>query len=85
MIHALPERQARAAMTSRKIESTPSYPEEQACSAPMADKILGLFESVRVHHLLQSGRLVQTFWGELTEAQLQVLELLEVPASVYGH
>ena len=85
MIHALIERQMRAAMRSRKLRSIPIYPEERECRAPTADKILGLFESLRVHHLLRDGELVETFWDELTDVQLQVLELLGTPASDYGH
>ena len=85
MIHALIERQMRAAMRSRKLRSIPIYPEERECRAPTADKILGLFESLRVHHLLRNGELVETFWDELTDVQLQVLELLGTPASDYGH
>ena len=85
MIHALVERKVRAAMKSRKLSSIPIYPEERECYAPTADKLLGLFESLRVHYLLRDGQHVETFWDELTDVQLEVLDLLGTPASVYGH
>ena len=85
MIHALIERQVRAAMKSRRLSSIPIYPEERDCRAPTADKLLGLFESFRVHHLLRDDQHVETFWDELTDVQLEVLDLLGTPASDYGH
>ena len=83
-IHALIERQVRDAMKARGIRSIPLYPEERACRAPTADKILGLFESIRRHRLFEAGSPIKTFWDELTEIQRIVLELLEIPISAYG-
>ena len=83
-IHALIERQVRNAMKARGIRSIPLYPEERACRAPTADKILGLFEPLRRHRLFEKGRPIKTFWDELSEVQRLVLDLLEVPASTYG-
>ena len=48
-LHALLERQVREAMKARGIRSIPLYPEERACRAPTADKLLGLFENLRRH------------------------------------
>ena len=83
-IHALIERNARNAMSERKIHSIPIYPEERECRAPTADKILGLFESFRRHRLFKGRQLAETFWDSLTEVQFLTLELLDVPASEYG-
>ncbi len=83
-IHALIERQVRDAMKARGLKSIPLYPEERKCRAPTADKILGLFESLRRHRLFENGRPVKTFWDELTDVQRMVLDLLEIPTSVYG-
>lgn len=83
-VHALIERQIREAMKARGLESIPLYPEERKCWAPTADKILGLFGPLRRHRLFESGRLVKTFWDELTDVQRTVLELLEIPTSAYG-
>ena len=43
-----------------------------------------LFEHQRRHRLLENGRPIKTFWAELRDVQRLVLELLEIPASVYG-
>ncbi len=84
LIHALIEREVRHAMKTRKIKSIPLYPEERACRAPTADKILELFEPLRRHRLFEPDTLVQTFWDELSDVQRTVLELMEVPTSAYG-
>jgi transposase len=83
-VHALIERQIRDAMKAHGIRSIPLYPEERACRAPTADKILGLFESLRRHRLFENGSPIKTFWDELTDVQRTVLQLLEIPASAYG-
>ena len=83
-IHALIERQVREAMKTRGLNSIPLYPEERKCRAPTADKILGLFESLRRHRLFENSRPVKTFWDELTDVQRMLLDLLEIPTSVYG-
>ncbi len=83
-VHALIERQIRDAMKAHGIRSIPLYPEERACYAPTADKILGLFESLRRHRLFENGSPIKTFWDELTDVQRTVLQLLEIPASAYG-
>jgi transposase len=83
-VHALIERQLRDAMKARGIRSIPLYPEERACRAPTADKVLALFEPLRRHRLFEDGKPIKTFWDDLTEVQRTVLELLEIPASAYG-
>jgi hypothetical protein len=84
IIHALIEREVRQAMTAQGIDAIPLYPEARACEAPTADKILGLFEPMRVHHLFERGRAVKTFWDELSAVQRTVLDLLEVPTVAFG-
>ena len=83
-IHALLERHVRNCMKARDIRSIPLYPEERACRAPTADKILGLFAELRVHRLTDDQRPVKTFWDELTPVQRTVLEMLEIPTSAFG-
>jgi hypothetical protein len=84
IMHALIEREVRQAMTAQGIESIPLYPEARACEAPTADKILGLFEPMRVHHLSERGRHVKMFWDELSAVQRTVLDRLEVPTAAFG-
>lgn len=83
-VHALIERRVREAMKDRGIESIPLYPEERACRAPTAEKILGLFEPLRRNRLLEGDRHLKTFWDPLSSAQRTVLDLLEVPSTAYG-
>jgi transposase len=84
VIHALIERDVRKAMEARSIKSIPLYPEERACQAPTADKILELFESLRVHRLSENGQPMKTFWDDLSDVQRQLLKLLEVSATAFG-
>jgi transposase len=83
-IHALIERDVRAAMKQRRLRSIPLYPEERDCRAPTADKILSLFAPLRRHRLFHGAEPVKTFWDPLNDVQRLVLNLLEVPASEYG-
>ena len=83
-LHALLERQVRQAMKTRGIRSIPLYPEERACRAPTADKLLGLFENLRRHRLFHRGQPIKTFWDELTDVQRLVLDLLGISTTVYG-
>lgn len=83
-IHALIERDVRAAMKKRRLRSIPLYPEERECSAPTADKILGLLADLRRHRLLDRAAEVKTFWDPLSDVQCLVLELLDIPTSEYG-
>ena len=83
-LHALLERQVRQAMKARDIRSIPLYPEERACRAPTADKLLGLLQNLRRHRLFHNGQPVKTFWDELTDVQRLVLDLLGISAAVYG-
>jgi len=67
MLHALLEREPRRAMQHGHIGSLPLYPEERECSAPTADKILGLFDNLRRHRLFDGDQHIKTFWDELSE------------------
>ena len=80
---ALIEREIRAAMAEADQANIPLYPELRACTAPSAARVLEIFSNVSRHHLIQDNRTVQTFRPELTPLQLQVLELLGVPAAAY--
>jgi hypothetical protein len=84
LIGALIERQIRMAMKAAEIASIPIYPELRGCAAPSADRIFEIFAHVARHELRDStGALVEVFEPELTNLQLQILELLGVPATGY--
>lgn len=84
LIQALIEREIRAAMASRGLKELSLYPEDRACPAPSAARVLEIFNGLARHHLSDlRGRLVQTFPPELTKLQQLVLELLGVPEQHY--
>jgi hypothetical protein len=81
---ALIERQIRMAMTAAQIASIPVYPELRGCAAPSADRIFEIFAHVTRHELRNAdGALTQVFEPQLTDLQLQILELPGVPATAY--
>ncbi|HXH58408.1 hypothetical protein, partial [Iamia sp.] len=55
----------------------------RACPAPSAPRVLDIFTSVARHHLIDHGRVAQTFEPTLTPLQHQVLDLLGIPADTY--
>jgi transposase len=84
LIHALIERQIRQAMKTKGIKQLSLYPEDRGCPAPTTARVLDIFTGLARHHLTdQHGRLVQTFQPELDQLQALVLDLLEIPHSVY--
>jgi transposase len=84
LVQALIEREIRAAMADRGLGELSLYPEDRACPAPSARRILAIFSGLARHHLLDAqGRHVQTFPPELTKLQLLVLDLLGVPEQTY--
>jgi len=84
LIGALIERQIQMAMKAAEIAMIPAYPELRGCAAPSADRIFEIFAHVARHELRDSaGALVQVFEPELTNLQLQILELLGIPATAY--
>jgi len=83
LIHALIERQIRAAMAAAGTTSIPLYAEARDCTAPSARRILEIFDTVTRHHISRDGRIVQVFDAELDARQRQVLKLLGIPASAY--
>jgi len=70
-------------MVKAEARHIPLYPELRACAAPSAARVLEIFANVSRHHLAIDGKRVNTFQPELTPVQLQVLDLLGIPASAY--
>ena len=83
LAEALIEREIRASMKAAGLPGIPLYPELRDCPCPSAPRILEIFRDVQRHELLSEGEVVQSFEPQLTPLQRQVLELLNVPASVY--
>src|SRR5665647_911911 len=79
---SLIEREIRTSMKTQGLAGIPLYPELRNCPAPSAPRILDIFNDVKRHHLISGDQIVQTFQPQLTPLQQQVLELLNIPASI---
>jgi transposase len=82
MVATLIERQLRLAMKKKGIKALSMYPEERPCEYPTTYDIVRLFKHVERYEVIK-GEEVIVFPAELTGIQKQVLELLEVPLSLY--
>jgi transposase len=86
LTEALLEREIRTSMSTQHLAGIPLYPELRNCPAPSAPRILEIFNDIQRHQLINNddGQIVQTFQPQLTDLQQHVLDLLNVPASVYS-
>ena len=85
VIQALIEREIRGAMKAAQQASIPLYPELRECAAPSAHRVLEIFAHVARHVVRDGdGVILRVCEPTLTPLQLQVLELLGIPASVYA-
>jgi hypothetical protein len=83
LTNCLIERQLRQAMTREGIHELALYHEQRACTAPTAALIFDHFADLQRHHLTRDAQHIQTFDPQLTPLQLQLLELLGIPARAY--
>jgi transposase len=85
LISSLIERTIRHAMTAAGLDELSLYPEDRGCTAPTTARILEIFTGVARHELTApDGQVLRTFHPELTDLQRQVLDLLDIPTSVYN-
>jgi transposase len=84
MVAALIERALRQKMAEMKIELLCSLPEGRPSKTPTIEQVLRLFENQGKHALYESNRPIRQFADPLTPVQSQILQLLSVPAAVYG-
>lgn len=82
MVATLIERQLRIAMKRKSIKTLPIYPEERPCKYPTIFDIVRLFKGVERYEVMQSENIC-IFPAKLNKIQKQVLDLLEVPISLY--
>lgn len=85
LVHALIERQIRAAMATTGSTAIGLYPEDRDCPAPSAARLLDIFAGLSRHHLHQNGRPLQTFDPQLDTRQRTVLRLLAIRPNTYQH
>jgi len=82
MVGTLIERQLRRAVKRRSLPPLPLYPEDRPCPYPTIFDIVRVFRGVERYEVLEGQRLT-LFPAQLTPLQKQILELLEVPISLY--
>lgn len=85
VVHALLERELRAAMKDGGMNSIPLYPESRDCQAPSARRTLEVFDDLQRHLLKDGRRTVQRFDPELGYLQTRILELLGIEPSAYSN
>lgn len=83
VIAALIEREIRTAMADAHTHDIPLYPELRACPSPSAERILEIFAPLTQDELHHNDEYVKTFVPELTDLQIQVLNLLSIPTTTY--
>lgn len=83
LIHALIEREIRTAIAQQATGPIDLYPEDRACAAPSAQRVLTIFDGLTRHHLTCHGRPIDTFEPDLTRQQRTVLALLGIPTKTY--
>jgi transposase len=81
-VATLIERQLRKAMKRSSLSSLPLYPENRPCPYPTLFDIVRVFRGVERFEALDGDRLT-LFPAQLTPLQKQLLEMLEVPISLY--
>jgi transposase len=85
LLSSLIERTIRNAMTDAGLDELSLYPEDRGCAAPTTGRILEIFAGVARHELTDTdGSVLRTFQPELTDLQQQVLNLLDIPTSLYN-
>jgi len=85
LLTSLIERKVRLAMKKENLVSIPIYPEQREGRYPTADKILALFQDVRVQTVTQNNRRLAQVPDKLNQIQKLVPDLLEINRDKYFH
>jgi transposase len=83
LVHALLEREVRQGMAREGLDCLPLYPEERDCKAPSTERVLAVFAPLQRHRLLKAGREIQCFEPELGELHRQILDLMQLPHTLF--
>jgi transposase len=84
-IATLMERDLRNGMKRNGLKSIPIYPEERDCKYPTAHSIMRVFQEVEKFEVLnRDGEVTEYFPPMLTPLQKQILNLMEVPLTLYA-
>lgn len=81
-VATLIERQLRQAIKRHSLSTLPLYPENRPCPYPTIFDIVRVFRGVERYEVLEGERLT-LFPAQLSQLQKQILQLLEVPISLY--
>ena len=84
LVAALIQRDLRHAMEKSGIRTLRTLPEERPTSTPTWEQVQRLFAQHCRYEILRDGKVVRTFWDELSEPQHQVLQLLKIPQPQFG-
>ena len=72
-------------MRRNGLTSIPIYPEERECQYPTAHSIIWVFRNVEKFEITdRENNLKEYFPVKLTSLQKQILNLMEVPMSLYA-
>jgi transposase len=82
MVATLIERQLRKAVKRCSLPSLPLYPEHRPCPYPTLFDIVRVFRGVEKYEVLDGDKVI-LFPAQLTPLHKQVLQMLEVPISLY--
>jgi transposase len=84
-IATLMERDLRNGMKRNGLTSIPIYPEERECKHPTAHSILRVFQNIEKFELTDRHDNVKEYFPPmLTPLQKQILNLMEVPLTIYA-
>lgn len=84
-VATLMERDLRNGMKRNGLKSIPIYPEERECKYPTAHSIIWVFRNVEKFEIKnQENKVIEYFPPKLTSLQKQILNLMEVPISLYS-
>jgi hypothetical protein len=79
------ERDLRHGMKRNGLKSISIYPEERDCKYPTAHSIIRVFQEVEKFEVLdREGEVTEYFPPRLTPLQKQILNLMEVPLTLYA-
>lgn len=82
MVATLIERQLRKTMRVRRLPALPLYPEDRLCPYPTLFDIVRVFRGVERYEVIQADN-ITLFPASLTPLQKHLLEMLDVPISLY--
>ena len=82
MVATLMERQLRISMKKHSIKYLNIYPEERKCKYPTTFDVVRLFKNVERYEVIDHDK-IHVFPAVLNKIQKQVLQLLDIPISVY--